>query len=336
LPRLEFGHFAGRNSKAQASLRITGGLNTNTALSILAQELGHRWLVDVRFNDNGVMSNELIGRQLAYWSFFTHSESTRSTAANPVSSSMEGNVWRDNGDGTFTSTNLIDGYSPMDQYLMGLRRSDEVPNFFVISDPTETTATRGAGPATNVTVRGRKKPVSIRQIIEAEGPRFPDATNASRQFRTAFIMVVQQGDLPTLDELERLDRYRTEWEKYFFEHTDGRATFDTSLRPARVITSINPSQGIPGSRFDAVITGVGLGGATEVVLGGTGVSATIRSGGTDTSLPVTITIAESASQGARAFRCYGPPRFWIPAALHSLCQTSTLSPPDSTSRPGLP
>ena len=208
---------------ADPRARIFGGQNANTALSILAQELGHRWLVDVRFNDNGVMSNELIGRQLAHWSFFTHSESTRSTAANPVSSSMEGNVWRDNGDGTFTSTNLIDGYSPMDQYLMGLRRADEVPDFFVISDPTETTATRGAGPATNVTLRGRKKPVSIRQIIEAEGPRFPDATNAPRQFRAAFIMVVQQGDLPTSDELERLDRYRTEWEKYFFEHTDGRA-----------------------------------------------------------------------------------------------------------------
>ena len=50
-----------------------------------------------------------------------NTESNVSSVAARRSSSMEGNVWCDNGDGSFTSVSLIDGYSRLDQYLMGLR-----------------------------------------------------------------------------------------------------------------------------------------------------------------------------------------------------------------------
>ena len=52
-------------------------------------------------------------------------------------STIGGSVWRDNGGGTFTQLRdgyfvLATGYSPLDLYLMGFFRADEVPDFFVL------------------------------------------------------------------------------------------------------------------------------------------------------------------------------------------------------------
>lgn len=73
-----------------------------------------------------------------------------------------------------------------------------------------------------------------------------------------------------------------------------------------VITGILPVSGIRGATVEAVISGTGLTGATSVVFSGTGVTASVGSGGTAEKLPVKIAIAADAALGARNFRVATP------------------------------
>src|SRR5262249_21432400 len=141
-------------------------LGANHALSIIAQEQGHRWLSYVKYPG---ADNFLLGRDNAHWNFFLNTESAISHPAARRSSSAEGNVWSDNGNGTFTSVNLIDGYSRLDQYLMGMRPASEVPETFIISDPSGSGRSRESNPQPGVTTSGIKQIITTNQIIVTNG-----------------------------------------------------------------------------------------------------------------------------------------------------------------------
>lgn len=72
------------------------------------------------------------------------------------------------------------------------------------------------------------------------------------------------------------------------------------------ISGIEPASGLPGSTIQASISGTNLLGATAVAFSGSGVAAVFRAGGTDTTLPITITIAADATPGARTFTITTP------------------------------
>src|SRR5262249_5769226 len=133
-------------------------LGTNSTLSILGQEVGHRWGAFVHFRKAGARGNELMGRDDAHWSFFYNS----------LASHLEGNEWRDNGGGSFLSVGATSRYSPLDQYLMGLRSKDEVPPPFVITSPSG--GQRDTPPRLGVNLRGQRLDVSVDDVIAFEGP----------------------------------------------------------------------------------------------------------------------------------------------------------------------
>lgn len=202
----------------------------DSSFSILAQEQGHRWLAFARYP--GSDPTLLLGRDNAHWSFYFTIESTSafSSPEEPRSSSMEGNVWRDNGDGSFSTPNnlLVDGYAELDQYLMGLRSPEEVRDSFVIVNP-ESGISRSTSARRGVTVRGTRQAVAIHDIVEANGPRIPTVETSQKEFRVAFILVTRQGTTPAQSTLDKLNLFRTEWEAYFFRATDGRARVDSRL-----------------------------------------------------------------------------------------------------------
>jgi hypothetical protein len=72
------------------------------------------------------------------------------------------------------------------------------------------------------------------------------------------------------------------------------------------ISGISVNSGLQGSTFDAEISGTNLDGATNVAFSGSGVTASIRPGGTSTILPITVTIASSATAGPRTFTVTTP------------------------------
>ena len=97
----------------------------DSAITILGQEWGHRFGSYVRFRDGAATSTALLGRQTAHWNYFLNSEA----------SVMEGNDWRDDGDGNFTAMDVVRRYSRLDQYLMGLRSASEVQPLMLITGP---------------------------------------------------------------------------------------------------------------------------------------------------------------------------------------------------------
>ena len=197
--------------------------NVDSTLSVLGQEAGHRFLAFVTFDDpeGSSDSTALLGRDLAHWSFLFNSDA----------SVMEGNRIRDNGDGTFTTTGVVEQYSEIDQYLMGLRSPQEVGPTFLVKEPGFL-INPGRSPALEVTFPGRRADVLIQQIIDSNGPRVPNVVTSPKNFNFAFLLVVSQGSSPSPErvaQLDQLEMIRREWEPFFASATSSLGTASTAL-----------------------------------------------------------------------------------------------------------
>jgi hypothetical protein len=226
------------NCLADPTCRSFGNDST---LTLMGQEAGHQWLAYLQFNDSGVSSDLLLGRDLQHWSFFHDSDA----------SNMEGNNWIDNGNSTFTSNELTIRYSALDQYAMGLRSGGEVPNFFFIRAPSPpnpcgTSAPEGGracSPAIGVTVSGTRQNVSISQVIAIEGPRPFGFTgvNPTTVWHQAFILLVGAGTTPSTFEMSKIDTIRSAWIPYFANAVSGRGSISTNLASTPSLPDLVPS-----------------------------------------------------------------------------------------------
>ena len=119
-------------------------------LLALTHEFLHRWGAYVHFRDGDGESAALLGLDAAHWSFLLDS----------AGSSLYGNHWRDNGDGTYTSVapEQVRGgevigriFNPLELYLLGLIDKSQVPPLLLIDAPgVDVTAL----PAIGVTLPG--------------------------------------------------------------------------------------------------------------------------------------------------------------------------------------
>lgn len=196
-------------------------LREETSLSVLAHEVGHRWLTRVRYNDGTATNSDLLGRQQAHWSFYVHS----------AGSHDEGNDIQDLGGGAFRTGPSSQRYGPLDQYLMGIRMPEEVPPLFVIKNPVhdgEQSAERA--PQSNVDIKGTRKDVPLAQIIAALGERTPPARSAgAAPWRIAFVYVTDGGSDDPVG-IARINTIRAQFEGFFQNSTEGRWSVETRLR----------------------------------------------------------------------------------------------------------
>ena len=201
------------------------GLPHSSLLTILAHEVGHRFLAYPTWMDpeTGEPSFALLGRQLAHWSFFLHTEA----------SVLEGNWITDHGTEAsprFETIQATDYYGPLDQYLMGLLDPSEVAATFLVEDPVAVgIGNKARSPEVGVTFDGIRKEVRIEDIIAAEGPRRPDASVSQRHFRHAFVLVVEDADSPDTAAVSKLQKLRTTWRAYFNAQLGTKATLATEL-----------------------------------------------------------------------------------------------------------
>ena len=195
-------------------------LGENTTLSVLGQEVGHRWLAYVPFRDRtGTRSTALLGRDDAHWSFFFDSDA----------SVMEGNDIEDQGGGQFKTVDAVKRYSRLDQYLMGLIPPSSVPTFFYVESPVSTKVSTD-GPSIGVSFTGTRRDVLIDDVIAVNGPRIPASTDTSKIHRQAFIYIVTNGRTADAAQVAKLDKIHTEWEDFFLQATESRMTANTRLR----------------------------------------------------------------------------------------------------------
>ncbi|MCH8272654.1 MAG: T9SS type A sorting domain-containing protein, partial [Candidatus Marinimicrobia bacterium] len=197
--------------------------DNNNFLTIMGQEAGHLWNSFLRFDKGDGPSDLLLGRALAHWSSFTGFE---------VSSTMGGgNNWIELSPGIFEVDAIIDYYSNLDQYAIGLRAPEEVPPFFYIASLSNNViATRSEDtfiPGTDAT--GTRVEVTIEDIIAAEGPRIPSRDLAQKDYQQAFILFAQQDAPPSQDSIDKLQRFIDAWKDYWNAATDGRSTMSANL-----------------------------------------------------------------------------------------------------------
>ena len=195
-------------------------VGTLSSLDVVAHEAGHRWLAHLRFIGAGDQATDaLLGRQRAHWAFCVD---TRASV-------MEGNEFRDDGGGFYTTIAATDRYSPLDQYAMGLLPPSAVPPFFMIEGCRD----RESAPQVGVRVSGDRLDVEISQVIAAEGARVPPAARAPHTFSTAFVLVGEGGVFPSAASIEKVDAIRSAFEPYFALATDGRGSVSTALTTRR-------------------------------------------------------------------------------------------------------
>ena len=197
-------------------------LGENSTVSVMGQEIGHRWLAFLMFRDqNGRRSTALLGRDQAHWSFFFDSDA----------SVLEGNDIVDLGGGSFRTAAAVERYSLLDQYAMGLVDRTQVPPFSYIENPTNVSPPRTASsnPEVGVTFSGTRRTVTIDDVIAVHGQRAPSAADSPRVYRQAFVYVVSAGRTADPAAIKKLDRIRVAWDQFFSAATDSRMRAETRL-----------------------------------------------------------------------------------------------------------
>jgi hypothetical protein len=195
-------------------------LGENNTLSVLGQEVGHRWLAYVHFRDRtGANSNALLGRDDAHWSFFFDSDA----------SVMEGNDIEDLSGGQFRTVDAVKRYSRLDQYLMGAIPPSQVPSFFYVENPNSTKVKSDA-PQIGVSFSGTRRDVLVDDVIAVNGARSPSSLDSPKVFRQAFIYIVSQGRTTDSGQVAKLDRIRSQWETFFGQATENKMSSNTRLR----------------------------------------------------------------------------------------------------------
>lgn len=195
-------------------------------LDTLSHELMHRWAAHITFRDAlGNPSPALLGKDSDHWSFLLSTDA----------SLMYGNMWQDNGNGTFTSVKGQKYYSPLDLYLMGFLDMAQVAPMLLIDNP-DIDPERAS--EVGVTIPGSPRYVKIEDIIAAEGQRIPGPDTSQRNFKAAFIFITLPGTFAA-DELYGLENIRNGWITRYSALTDGIGTMQVTATPITVIP-VNP------------------------------------------------------------------------------------------------
>ena len=200
----------------------------NYAVGHLGHEVGHRWSAYVSAKVNGKTIS------LGPWPHWA--PGLQAPVAFPYSlpteaSTLGGGVWQDNFDGTFAQLRdgyfvPATGYSYLDLYLMGLISAAEVPDFFLLKNLVPLGKDTNGHPV----FRAERTKVTTQNVIAAEGPRLPDFEHSQRKFNTGLVVIVEHGQTPSRELLQRVTGIRQQWIDYWETTTGHRASMTTNPR----------------------------------------------------------------------------------------------------------
>jgi hypothetical protein len=217
------------------------GTLLDQTLKLQAHEMLHRFAAHVNYkNPDGTLNTSLLGKDNDHWSYLLDTQG----------SVLYGNGWTNNGNGTFTSTSVMSGYSPLDLYLMGMIPQTQVPPMLLISnpaiDPTQL-------PQLGATISGTATTVSINDIIAAAGPRVPDSTTSQKTFNFAYVLLTRPGDNTSLAQ-PAIEILRSAWAGKYKTVTQG--TGSIASVPATLNVYIDSSvSGATVAGPDVTVTG---------------------------------------------------------------------------------
>jgi uncharacterized protein (TIGR03437 family) len=257
----------------------------DTPLTVLGHETGHLFLAFASVRNPGdPEAQPMLGRSLVHWNFAFNSEA----------SLLEGNRIRDNGPGVtprFTTTGTVEGYAPLDQYLMGFIPPQNVPDTFLVQNATS--GDSGRTPQAGISFNGTRRDIHIDEIVQAEGRRTPDHTVSQRHFRFAFVLVTKSGTAPTADQLQQLDNYRSQFEGFYSRVSSQNSSADTSLKKALRVSTFPAAGVLAGS------TGTGKVAVESAVA--TPLTVMLRSQSGAIGVPASVTIPAGGTEASFSF-----------------------------------
>ena len=310
-PPYDFGHAVGSKARMQGVINMgqltqypadPNGLVParagagDTPLTVLAHETGHLFLAFASVRDpSNPEARPMLSNDLAHWNFAFNSEASllegnricdrqRTPAACPA----------DSGGRRFVTTATVQGYSALDQYLMGFRAPWDVPDTFFVKNPTTFTS---RAPQTGVNFNGERRDVRLEELIAAEGRRTPDFSVAQRRFRFAFVLVHASGQQPSAAEIEKVGRFRREFEGYYNRAASGLASADTSLRRSLSL-SVFPASGLLAGAAASASVSIEQPAVADLVV--------LLSSDGAVQLPASVTIPAGAASAEFAILGAGP------------------------------
>lgn len=214
--------------------------------STLGQEVAHRWGSGLRFVDsrNDAVSNLLLGRDGSHWAAYVDTDA----------SVMDGWDWSDEDPDRFELVGDMDRFSTLDLYTIGALPVAAAKPFFVIDDAIYNVVGRdligingrpvGAqdvlqfpsdglmdANGMNTGAFGRKVPVTIQDVVDAEGNRCPDPDNTQRTFRQGVVLLTRPGQ--TIAQVEGfaadLNTALETWETWWLDRTNKTLKLCTEL-----------------------------------------------------------------------------------------------------------
>lgn len=182
----------------KAGAELVGAPEAGYAEYLFLLELSHVWGPNVLLPavDGGVAEDALWGYPY-HWSYWFDPGG---------GSPAGGNVWKDNKDGTFTAASQLAGdvtYSMLDLYLMGLAEPSEVTPATLLTNavpPNDVVDPFNGKKLSNVsfpnftgkpvTVTAKGVPVTVDDVIAANGVRLPAAKDAQKSFTLGIVLLV--------------------------------------------------------------------------------------------------------------------------------------------------
>ena len=200
-------------------------------IQIIAHEQGHRWLADVQYWDGSKVQHIL--RNGFHWLPHVNSRAVVPPwGGQGKNSVMEGSSWSAVKGSSGVFERAMKGnasYGSLDLYLMGLLSSDELNDAWFIQTKTPVKYNQRR-------VQGKRIDLTPQNLADWDGKvnaRYPDINNSQKHFRSAFILVHDQGKKPDPKMVARIARYAAAWEVYFHAFSDSRGLWHTHLSPRK-------------------------------------------------------------------------------------------------------
>ncbi len=220
----------------------------------------------------------MLGRDEAHWSFWIDSDN----------STMEGNNWEPlNNNRWRTNFDIPIGYSQLDLYLMGFLDPEEVDPWLLIGNPSVISnpydwAEGNIQPSTTpyyviqqyvdngddypIIVQGTEITVEIEDVVQVNGARIPDHTEAPRDFRMAFVIMHPEDEDMSFDDYLVIEDTREELVRLWENMVEERATL-TSVLGRSDNYVLDPSDLPEGVAWEPEIVEAGAGCQASVAAG---------------------------------------------------------------------
>jgi hypothetical protein len=195
------------------------------AMSQIGHEMGHRWAAFV----SAKVGDETIPLGPTHWARGLQAPVAFPYQRPTEASAMGGGVWQDNFDGTYAQLDddyyvPATGWSYLDLYLMGLIAPNEVPDFFILRN----LAAVGRDANGHPIFKADRTKVTVQDVIAVAGPRLPDVDHSQKKFNTGMVVVVEHGNAPSKELIERTNGIRLRWMDYWETTTGHRSSMTTN------------------------------------------------------------------------------------------------------------